>query len=634
MEPAELDTTAEKFDRAREALQEYAATDPEVPVGGHQVRDYERWRHETEDVSVLSPQQQLERGWLELEYAMAIMRGAIDPETEEPFDERKINTAFEAARQFFGRLAKDESVPLPLRMQARIASLSVNQHEEIVKGKPMVKTSRYYAQFLNGLRSAAQMMLREVEHTPELGQLIHMIEIMALMTEAGYSRAWFMPAASRQPWDLTVHAVQRVAPDINVVINRPAVNEHDFVISTENLAGFVNPKDPFALMRRYLELDVEFTAPTGHLSLPAHKLAAWQVQNDKKQSLFAVINHLTPSILAHMERMYILGIRPAEEIIVETAHPEEPPRDLHPEVVWYLTEYNPDLPHDGLAAQVAALEKRRSAEGLWPDEQRTLGWMQLELAIAMSLDAEERPELDAAREYFSVAMDTFIRAQRAFLRTHRPGDAHDALLAQAGTDVYRAFYTSRNKDGSVDNYAVRRATNRYIEQVSEAFASANKVKSSPEDVIVLADMVSRATLIMLQAVANEELRHLILPAPLRTSHDVTALHLIHNEKVSGYDIIAPVSIIFVEGDEVTVGDHHVQVGRDALNVAGSPDVLLKELLALLGKESSKGGKPKGKTKGAKPKPLGSAAIARSAEVSSLSEKLAYAISDAYEYEPE
>lgn len=632
--PKEEAEKIETFEGA-EALKNYRETPVEVPVGGLPAKDYERWREATDKIK-LAPQQALERGWMELEYGMAMMRGAIDPETEEPFDERKINMAFEAARQFFSRLAKDESAPLPLRMEARLAALSVSQHQEVIKGKPMTSSARYYAQFLNGLRSTAQTMLHEVENTPELGHLIHVAELMAIMTETAYLGGWYLPAAPRQPWDVTMHIAQRLSPDVNIVIDRPRTTDDELDVYSDQMAGFVDKKGPFAVMRTYLEVEVDFAKGRGKPAFPKGSGLAekWMVQKEKGNSLGRIIDNLLPRVNAQIERLVAKGIRPAEEIIVETAHVEEPVRDIHPEVTWYLTEYQPEISSPELAVQVAALEKRRSTEGLFPDEQRALGWMQLELAVAMALEAQEQPELDTARERFAAAMDTFIRAQRMFTRMRRPGDAHDALLAQAGTDVYRAFYTSRNKDGSVDNYAVRRAISRYIEQVSDAFASANKVKADPEQVAALTHMAHRATLIMLQAVANEELRHLVLPAPLRTGdrQDVTALHLILSEKVSGYDITQPISVKLVDGSDITAGDHEVFVGRDALNIAGSPDALLRELVALLGKEGGKGKVGK-KAKGAKPK-QGSVAIARSEEVRNLSEQLAYAISDAYEYEAE
>lgn len=634
--PEEVVTETHERSRfeASEALREYRGVPPEVPVGGLPARDYERWRRATDDV-VMEPEQTLERGWLELEYAMALMRGAIDPETEEPYDSRKINTAFEAARQFFARLAKDESVPLTVRMQARIALISVNQHQEIVAGKPRMTSARHYAQFLNGLRTAGLEMLREIENEPELSGLVHMLELMALMTELTYTSGWYLPAAPRQPWDMNMHTASRALPDVAIVIDRPSTSENDVVISSEVLAGFAEQDGPFAVMRTYLEVEVGFGDSHGSPAFPKGSGLAekWLARKRTRMSLSEIIDYLLPLINAHITRLAESGVRPAEEVIVETSRVEEPVREVHPEVLWYLTEYSPSLPYQELAAQTAALEKRRAEGGLFADEQRVLGWMQLELAAAMALDVEETSQLDESRERFASAIDTFVRAQRMFTRARRHGEAHDALLAQAGADVYRSFYTSRNKDGGIDNYAVRRAVGRYIELVSEVFASASKVKVEPEQAESLSRMFDRAALILLQAVAHEDLRHLILPTPTRTNdiQDIMAFHLVLNAKANGYDIIAPVRIRLVDGQEIEVGDHEVFVGREALRALGSSQILLRELSALLGGGKASGSKA-GKAKASK-KPQNAASTVHRGVVRDFSEKLAYAISDAYEYEP-
>lgn len=621
----EIQDAEERLARAREALREYAATDPDIPVGGLQPHDYERWRYQTEDLSLLNPQQHLERGWLELEYAMAMLRGGIDRETEEPYDKRKINTTFSEARNIFAALARNESAPPAQRMQARMASASVFMHQEIVTGKSRVLgkgTPKHYLPYLSALHSAAAEMLNDPQDGYE--ELLHMIEIMAPLTAQVFVQNWYVPAAPRQPWDVTIHSAERGRPDIPVVINRAATRQTDLPIHTSTLSKVFKSDDEFIAARTYARLGPEYAIPkgTGRHEVRANWDRAMQID-----LLCQTAQVLVDQINSHLDFLKELGVRPADDIIEEETNRPPAPREIFPEITWYLTEYGEQTLRGVLEAHVTLLERHRQNEGLWSDEQRILGWMQRVLAEVTALDGD----YDTAREGFGRAMDTFIRAQRMFMRERRPGDAHDAVLAQAATEIHRALYTSRTKNGEVDRYALRRAVTRYIGQVSEIFASANKIKAEGDQQEVVKFTIDRATLILLQAAANEELRHIILPNSPHISdvQDAIALHILYDAKASGYDMTAPVSIKLTEGSEIIAGNRTVSVGREAFTVFGTTTELLRELTALVNPGQVKAAVGKGASKKKKQQPKVSGK-SRSDEVEELSEELAYAISDAYE----
>jgi len=619
MNPSNPETqdSEEALQRAREALRQYAATDPEIPVGGLPPRDYERWRRDLGDLTILPPQQQLERGWLELEYAMAIMRGGIDFETEEPYDRRKINAAFSESRGIFTAISHNESADPATRMYARLAMLSVTMHQEVVAGKPPSlmpqihkSTPKAYLPYLRGLHAAAAELLSGPD--PEsYAQILHMISVMAPLTAQSFRQNWYLPAAPRQPWDVTIHSADRTGrPDLMIVIDGEPTHQQHMVIDSAALRP-EGETDPLAVIKKFVEVGPEYTSPS------------------RKSTWFEGISvyKLVPMINAHLDYLGELGVRPADEIIQEESRREPPAREIFDEVTWYLTEYSAQTVRGVLEAQVTALEQHRQNEGLRPDEQRILGWMQLELAQVVALDGD----YDAAREGFAHAMDTFLRAQRMFMRERRPGDAHDAVLAQAAAEVHRALYTSREKSGALDRFALRRAIDRYIGEIAEIFASANKIKAEGDQLAVVTHTIDRATLVLLQAAANEELRHIILPNSPHTSdtQDAVALHILYDSKASSYDVARPIGIKLTDGSEIAAAPGTVSVGRNAFTVFGTAADLLHELIALVNPGKVKAAIGKGASK--KKKGQSPAAVrARSEEVEELSEELAYAISDAYE----
>lgn len=612
---------AEIIARSNEALRHYHATDVSVPVGGLPPLKYEQWRRNIED-DALSPAQYLERGWLELEYGMAMMRGGIDVETEEPYDHRKIAGTFESARQYFTRLAKNDAAPLYLRAQARLSAISVFMHQEVVTGKPPstqpeihVATPKVYLPFLRGLHAVATELLADGDApNAECAEILAMIGIIAPLNAQVFKHNWYLPSAPRQPWDVTMHSSTRTRPDMHAVIDREPTSEYDLTIRTLELTPQDN-KDPLLLAKEFVRLGPEYASI------------------DKKITWFWAINYtLVDQMNDHLDYLETLGVQPADEVIEEAARPPETVRDVLPEAIWYLTEYTAQTSSQELAAYVRQLEVHRRELRLLPDEQRVLGWMQLELAQALSLEAANQAQLDAARDRFADAMDTFVRAQRMFMRADQPGDALDAVLAQTAAEVYRAFYTSRAKDGSIDAYAVRRAIASYHDQVAAIFASANKIKAHDEQVAALKHMIRRATLILLQGAANEELRHLILPVSPRFSdqQDAIALHMLGGHNVSNYDVAEPISVLLGPGNDITAGYRRITVGVDILAVSGGSVELLKELTNLLrsGKTNAAIGKKAGKIKGNKQTKAGN--TARSERVQQLSVQLANAVSDAYE----
>jgi hypothetical protein len=286
---------------------------------------------------------------------------------------------------------------------------------------------------------------------------------------------------------------------------------------------------------------------------------------------------------------------PASERAKQTSVEEEQSREMFAEALWYITDYNSEqTPLETLTKQAEALAVMRRTEGLMPDEQRILGWMQLEIAIITSQLANGDPaQLEAARKYFGVAMETFMRAAKAFDRAHMPGDAIDMLLALEGSAVYRALFIS------TDPYAVRRTITEYQQKLAELASSTQKVRSKikADDVQFAAfmEVLVRISACLLQSAATEETaRHLVVPAPVRlNSPPLRAYPIDAANKVARYDINNPVGVVLVDGDGVKAKPGQVIVGRAFLADPDKPFALFEEMARVL----SSGGKSKGKAKG-------------------------------------
>lgn len=604
---------------AYEALADYHALDPTIPVGGLPPREYDRIRRECAEAT-LTPQQAYDLAWVDLEYAMAIGRSDINYATEEPYSPKEVAGAFDSARRLFKQVADNEAGSRLLRAQARTAQASVDQHKEIVTGKPRLVSPKPYLPYLNTIRTVAQEFIDQPDLTDEERDFTQALTVQATLTEYAYQRGWYLPAPSRQPWDMTAYQANRSWHDVHIYIGGQS-NDDDIVMRLDPrlFNEWVDTyKDQFAGMRAYLDhlpgLQLtgkpQFTKGSG-------EAARYDARIAKHRQALGVANVVIAAINDFRGELFERGVIVPAERVKELTKEVPNERDISDYAMWYLTEYDGSTLDAVFTRNLEGLNKLRQNEDLLPDERAVLSWMLLDHARMLALDAgKDRTRLDEARLRFGTAITSFQSTKKMFARLRRPGQVYDAGLAAEAAEVQRGLFTS------TDPYALRRIIADYHKNAAGLFVGVKDIKGDADQVAALRYSLDRATLSLLPAAADPELRHLLLPTSPRLNHRQVgvAFPAIYDARVSGYDLASQIEVQIVDGDDIVAGTGRVEIGRNILVLSGDPLALLRQLSAYLSVEAkAKGGaNQKGKTT------TGS----RSEHVRELSERLAFAISDA------
>lgn len=613
---------------AREALARYRDTDPSVPLGGMPINEYERLRlmSAEAEAATLNPREIEELGWLHMEHGIAAFRGAIKPETEAPYTPKEITAMMEAARQAFARAAKHPEATVEDATRARWAGASIPLQEEIVNRKThRAGISNRHLPHLRSLHQIGRHLLASGELSPEGATLAYAITTQLSLSEGVGELGWFLPAAPRQPWHVTAHNADRRLPDQFLLIAEEGPEEYT-LIPPFMLQAATESESPQALLDGALQLDPGYTL-RGY-----RKVLKGEDAVKRYQDLMQKYKGLTETLIARLnvqkEWQQEHGIMATDEIAMRTSVEESVEREIYPEALWYIAQYTDETPLEELRHNVAALETRRTAEGLYPDEQRILAWMQLEQAVRLAKVAgKDAKQLEIARNRFAAAIDTFTRAAKSFERAGELGDMVDVLVALESIPAYRALYTS------TDKYAVRKAVAGYPQKVAELFGviaqhSAN-IKGDDYQFETLLEVLTRAATCLLQSAASDETgRHLVLPAPNRVSSpNLTAYVIDCTERVPTYDTEQPVGIVLTAGAEIKAKPNRVQLGRERLS--DDPLALLQELAAALGVDANPSKSAKSKKGKAKPAAV-APVVTRSAAVDELSQELGDKIFDASE----
>lgn len=602
--------------RAREALARYHDTDPTVPLGGLPMREYERALHEVSqlDPAMLAPHEAFETGWLEFEYMLAMMRGATNPATGEPYTTKNIAAAKEAFRQRMSQVTKYEFAPPELKARAKAVLLDIPYHEEIIRYGKKAPREVQHTKYLRGLQQIGRELLAE-DLSADGHTYADTLAVQMLLTEYSLDTAWFLQAAPRQPWHLTAHNTEVRLPDQFLVMADEGPEEYTLIPQGILQTGFDESQD-HPLLRAYIAMPAAYSIAR---KVTLSTEAAIQAFRRYKDVLFTLNERLFAGLSAQFKWQLAHGITPTRERAKQTAAEEAKPREMFPDALWYLTDYSEQTPLQTLIARTEALEVLRRTEGLSADEQRILGWMQLEHAVALGRNAQgDKKMLDDARARFGDVMDSFTRAFKAFNGKRMPGDALDMLLALEAHTVYRALFTS------TDPYAVKRAATSYPRQLEALLADISKhrdkVKADDTQLKAFLEVVTRTTVCLLQSGATEETaRHLIVPAPIRLNSPVLAAYTLDvSGRVATYDTANPVSILLAEGDSIKAKPGVVVLGRDAVMTPDNPFKLFEYLLKPAPKQKKKGGKPQ------------TPADVRGAETDDLSVKLGDKIFDASE----
>lgn len=607
--------------RAHEVLTVYKAADPEIPLGGLPIRDYEVIRRALAEVPDPSPHFQYDAAWVDIEYLMAASRGSVNPDTEEPFTPRELNSITESARARLRAILKNEMTPPALRAEAQVLLAGIPIHQEVANGRRDGLIGKFHIPYLQAIQAASLELLSAPPESPEDHHTLHRMLIMLALADAGYKSGWALPAASRQPWDVTRHSLKRHLPDLHMVIDG---EETDTIINVSSnlFSDDVWPDaGPHASLRHYAQFPVHLDYNTTKVRFGSE--AARLAFDREQDGLFAVRKGISRQVNSRED--ILKRNKPADEVAQTTSKERAIERDICPEATWYLTEFDGVALDDTFVRQLERFNRLRIESGLLLDERRVFGWMLQEYARLLALAGNK----DTARLEFGTAIIRLERIVPAFERAHRPGDALDTILGAQAAAVNRGLYTSS------DAYGLRRIVETYLSNVSTAFNGADATKAPPGQSAVLQYAIDRASLCLLQAAADAELRHLIVPASPRVNdrYDAVAYPLLYSPKVSRYDLNSPIAITFVEGGEITPGDKTVHVGRHILTFPDDPHALHAALRAVIAPTNGAKGAAKASAakKGKKISPA-PAAHNRSDTVRQVAEQLAYAISDADAWE--
>lgn len=612
-EAEEYEIREQQFN-THEALKQYRLIDPAVPVGGLRPEEYDRIREQVHPPTTAD--QDYDVAWIDLEYAMAIARSDINYATEEPYATKEITAAFEAAKGKFRAVQHNADASRLLRLQALVAQASVDQHREIVTGKPRLVGAGPYLPYLKTIRAASRELLDASDITEEERRFLHALTVMSNLTYRAYQNGWFLPASTRQDWDIVAHNAFRGRHDTPIRIGE----------GNEETALNINPAslspggaDEFAALRNYLEIEPPDYQQIGTPNFrkgsgEAEKHRARVARRDKTGQLVDfLLERMNGFINFQKERGLILPEQMVQEATKEVAIE----RDISSSAIWYLLDFDGET-HDGLFKQhLEELHRLRIFERVLPEERSVIAWMELDHARMLALAAgDDRIALDQAREMFGKTITYFEGSHKMYKRLRRHGEAYDAQLAAEAAAVQRGLYTS------TDRYALRRIVSDYHANAAELFVKVKDISGTADQVAATRQALSRATLALLMAAADDEIQHLVLPTSPRLKDNQTAVAFqkLYDPKVSGYDLATPIAIQLVDGDDIVSGERRVEVGRDALVLDGDPVALLRQLSNFLATNA--------KTSKGKQKAKSGGNTTRSGRVGSLSERLAYAISDA------
>lgn len=493
-----------------------------------------------------------------------------------------------------------------LRAQARVAQAAVGQHKEIVSGKPTLNRSTPYVPYLKTIRLVAHDFLDAgSDLTQEEQRFLQALTVESAITTHMYTSGWALPASSRQPWDVTAHNAERSKQDVPIHIG---LTDDISVLGLDANDFAFGPDADFAVLRAHLKVEPPDFEPRAKLGFLANSK---QHENYKENlAAYAVTENfhifVRDQMFKHIRLQAERGVDISAKDRIKMRQQEKPlDRDVSESAVWYLLDFDGTTLNDYFVNHLTELNRLRQRGIILPEERTALSWMQLDYAQLLALDAgEDKKKLDAARLAFENSITYFEGLDRMCQRLRRFGEAYDAQLAARAADVLRGLYTSSDK------FKLRKVVKGYHENIGSSFDKI-KAPTDPDQVAAWRHTLNRVTLSLALAAAQPEMRHLLLPAPPRVGPKQVGLAFpVIFDEYPGYDIAAPVAVELVEGDGIEVNQGRIHVGRDALLLDGDPLALLRALSGYLAPA-------KGNKRANLQEP-----------VQELTEKLAYAISDA------
>lgn len=593
----------ENVPSSADTIPQYRSIDPSIPIGGIPLAQCLELR-QTYDETNLAAGARYDYAWVGLETVLAMPK-APNPQTGKLFKPQEVDGVARQTRGHFKALAGDETAPPGLRARALVALESLALYRETARIRRDAAPSKYHLPYLIGLQTAAKNLLAEAEHPPEDISFLHALTAMALFAECTYNNAWFLPAAPRQPWQIT--GIRKA---------RSAIVR--LVIGNEAPAGVLAIPTTALGDEEWGEASGPFATLTAYTTVRAGFFKHRNTQNAGAMRAFDTISDVLLASLnekpAAAETAAAVGA-----VAVAPDTPETTAYDnIRPEAAWYRVQPADvrDMPESTLLIHARNLEMAQRADNLLPGEQHLLGWMQLDHgrlimiragqkaaeAVQARLQATRVSQLEAPRHRdaaeaaaaaadnlrasastrFDDALASFSAAAKA-LALERPGEACQVLLDIEAVPVYKMLITGADPN---DLEKVIAAYNRRLAALYLKFRDTDRQLSRhvSDQIDDLHAAVLRTTFcLLLTASSDEAARHLALPASLRGGSSRGELDIIVfpiDFTNDAYDTTSPVGVqINVNHKGIVVGKNHVAMSAELLTKKGQMLGLLSKLAA-------------------------------------------------------
>jgi|GEM_PF-2188963 len=566
-------------------LPEYQAIDPLVHVGQVPLAYCVQVQESASEHQ--GPEARLDSAWVSLETSLAMTR-ELNPQTEEPFTRKELAAAKQDAQVGFRTILRDEELPLVTRVSAGVGLASVNMQHEMATRHPFQPGNMSFVYYLQGLQKASQLLLQKGEYTPEEDHALRVITSIALLTEYAEKNAWFLPASTRQFWD--INAINRKHQKL---ARLAIVDEADSVpkwvvampptITGDHLwANEGDPTEPHNTLKVYNTLEPGF----GRISLRTRKpIRGFDAIASSYLTLMNDHEYEAPS-----------------PVIPEMAGSIDVSDKQRPELAWYLAQSSGDfrdLSATTLRSQLLNLEDAYTKGELTYFEQHTMGWMQFDYGriliqqmhkkraeaqaawtrerqvsrydappfaeAAQKAEAEADTLMHAAAAYFDSAEAVLTNAADTAAKTHL-GESFEMHLNAQAMAVYKVLYTEAGPE-AIDN-AVTAYARRLITLYEPMRLAERKLGRNPNQREALQVTALKAGISLLILHSSDEMaRDLALPAPPRAGGKQGEIDLVvfpFNSIEGGYDVDSPVNMQLQSGAEISYKKGHVDIGINRL----------------------------------------------------------------------
>lgn len=434
-------------------------------------------REATRD-QLLSPEEQLQAGWLAIDEAWS-RAYSKEPEYRDPDVQQAL---LDEASEMFEKATRNTHDPL-LKIDARLAQLSIPRHQVFVTHTNRADFDKAYAKMCEGNAYFANQLLKRFQTTEDLSLIprLQQLTLTMLLNES--------PAAKHVPVLLPPRFTQA---------EQPLASVSHLLIDLEN-SRMQNLR--ISPVYAYGAVQVKPEALAGHEYPSKHGFGTLQalldVQKLHKKDLgfrrkpLADPNHPAAQ---HVAKVYagLVGDFEAQRnndwydknLVAETQ--DQPVLEVFPRLNSHdsIKMLHIDNVDEALnECEMDYREKRMTA-----DEKRAYGSLQLELAMGAALGDEKATALAGQ---FERAEDILANAARTLKREGRHDEAYDCLLESMSVPVYAAVSAgltlteARTTETVAPDDPVEHAQSKYISRLSEAiqYALTSEIdKISPQTV--------------------------------------------------------------------------------------------------------------------------------------------------------